>query len=215
MTVAHVEALRLENHFLRQSLYEKKNDDKEIAEMQKKYHHVLDLNQKENRRMKSEVIQLSEYIEAIKTSQGAKNLKSTTSKEDLTQLNDELNIRFDFKFKLKSIPILVFLYFAFFSRRAKAAKDEYEKQIEMIKKQHELSVKRLNNEIEKLYSEKQALQLELENKLQANSTALQHSQVYQMNEFRDNMAINKSNNSGKNLIENFQTFLFLNKNFPL
>jgi hypothetical protein len=45
MTVAHVEALKLENHFLRQSLCEKNNDDKDVAEMQKKYHHVLDLNE--------------------------------------------------------------------------------------------------------------------------------------------------------------------------
>jgi len=45
MTVAHVEALRLENHFLRQSLEEKKSDEKEIVEMQKKYHHVIDLTE--------------------------------------------------------------------------------------------------------------------------------------------------------------------------
>ena len=45
MTVAHVEALRLENHFLRQSLDEKKSDEKEIVEMQKKYHHVIDLTE--------------------------------------------------------------------------------------------------------------------------------------------------------------------------
>ncbi len=47
MTVAHVEALKLENHFLRQSLCEKNTDDKDVAEMQKKYHHVLDLNEVE------------------------------------------------------------------------------------------------------------------------------------------------------------------------
>ena len=45
MTVAHVEALRLENNFLRQSLVEKKSDEKDIVEMQKKYHHVLDLTE--------------------------------------------------------------------------------------------------------------------------------------------------------------------------
>ena len=45
MTIAHVEALRLENHFLRQSLDEKKSDEKEIVEMQKKYHHVIDLTE--------------------------------------------------------------------------------------------------------------------------------------------------------------------------
>lgn len=45
MTVAHVEALRLENHFLRQSLDEKKSDEKEVVEMQKKYHNVIDLTE--------------------------------------------------------------------------------------------------------------------------------------------------------------------------
>ena len=45
MTVAHVEALRLENHFMRQSLMEKKSDEKEVVEMQKKYHQVLDLTE--------------------------------------------------------------------------------------------------------------------------------------------------------------------------
>jgi hypothetical protein len=43
MTVAHVEALKLENHFLGQSLAERKSDDREILEMQKKYHQVLEL----------------------------------------------------------------------------------------------------------------------------------------------------------------------------
>lgn len=45
MTNAHLEALKLENHFLRQSLDEKKSDEKEILEMQKKYHHVLELTE--------------------------------------------------------------------------------------------------------------------------------------------------------------------------
>ncbi len=45
MTVAHVEALRLENHFLRQSLVEKKSDEKEVVQMQKQYHQVLDLTE--------------------------------------------------------------------------------------------------------------------------------------------------------------------------
>lgn len=45
MTVAHVEALRLENHFLKQSLFEKKSDEKEVGEIQKKYHQVLDLTE--------------------------------------------------------------------------------------------------------------------------------------------------------------------------
>jgi hypothetical protein len=45
MTVAHVEALKLENHFLRQSLVEKKSDEKDVVEMQRKYHHVLELTE--------------------------------------------------------------------------------------------------------------------------------------------------------------------------
>ena len=45
MTVAHLEALRLENHFLRQSLVEKKSDEKDILEMQKKYHQLVDLTE--------------------------------------------------------------------------------------------------------------------------------------------------------------------------
>jgi hypothetical protein len=45
MTVAHVEALKLENNFLRQSLCEKKYEDKDVAEMQKKYHHVIELTE--------------------------------------------------------------------------------------------------------------------------------------------------------------------------
>jgi len=43
MCVAHVEALRLENHFMKNSLCEKKNDEKDVAELTKKYHQVLDL----------------------------------------------------------------------------------------------------------------------------------------------------------------------------
>ena len=43
MTVAHVEALRLENQFLRQSMTEKKNEEKDVVEMQKQYHRVIDL----------------------------------------------------------------------------------------------------------------------------------------------------------------------------
>ncbi len=51
----------------------------------------------------------------------------------------------------------------FHNRRAKILRDEYEKQISSLKTQHELSVKRLNNEIEKLYGEKHALLAEFEN----------------------------------------------------
>jgi hypothetical protein len=45
MTLAHVEALRLENHFLRQSATEKKSDEKDIVDMQKKYHEVIELTE--------------------------------------------------------------------------------------------------------------------------------------------------------------------------
>lgn len=45
MTLAHVEALRLENHFLRQSVLEKKSDEKDIVDMQKKYHEVIELTE--------------------------------------------------------------------------------------------------------------------------------------------------------------------------
>ncbi len=47
-------------------------------------------------------------------------------------------------------------------RRAAQLREEYEKQMNTLKKQHELSVKRLNNEIEKLYSEKHALLAEFD-----------------------------------------------------
>ena len=50
------------------------------------------------------------------------------------------------------------------TRRANLMRDEYEKQIETLKLQHELSMKRLNNELEKLYGEKHDLQKELETK---------------------------------------------------
>ena len=43
--MAHIEALRLENHFLRQSATEKKSDDKNVVEMQKKYHEVIELTE--------------------------------------------------------------------------------------------------------------------------------------------------------------------------
>ena len=45
MTLAHIEALRLENHFLRQSATEKKSDEKDIVDMQKKYHEVIELTE--------------------------------------------------------------------------------------------------------------------------------------------------------------------------
>jgi hypothetical protein len=105
MTVAHVEALRLENHFLRQSLMEKKSDQKEIAEMQKKYHTVLDLTEKENRKLKNEVISLSECVESLKSKQNQlismanKNTASSSSSNN-NNLNFELiENRFDVFFQ--------------------------------------------------------------------------------------------------------------------
>jgi hypothetical protein len=59
MTVAHVEALRLENHFMRQSLMEKKSDEKEVVEMQKKYHQVLDLTEVSKKTAKIETKNIS------------------------------------------------------------------------------------------------------------------------------------------------------------
>jgi hypothetical protein len=44
----------------------------------------------------------------------------------------------------------------------KLLKDEYEKQMENLKSQYDLSMKRLSNEIEKLQSEKHALLAELD-----------------------------------------------------
>jgi hypothetical protein len=40
-----MEALKLENHFLRQSATEKRSDDMDIVEMQKKYHEVIELTE--------------------------------------------------------------------------------------------------------------------------------------------------------------------------
>ena len=48
MCVAHVEALRLENHFMKNSLCEKKSDEKDVAELTRKYHQVLDLAEVNN-----------------------------------------------------------------------------------------------------------------------------------------------------------------------
>ena len=45
MTVANVDALRLENEFLRQSLAEKKSNPREILDMQKKFNQVLELSE--------------------------------------------------------------------------------------------------------------------------------------------------------------------------
>lgn len=122
VTMAHVEALRLENHFLRQSLVEKKGDEKDVLDMQKKYHHLLDMAERENKRLKGEVVALTECIESLK------------SKDQMASKSFDVE-----------------------TRRIKNLRSDYEKQIDSLKRQHENSVKRLNNEIEKLYSEKEAL----------------------------------------------------------
>ena len=56
-------------------------------------------------------------------------------------------------------------------------KEEFEKQIDSLKKQHELSIKRLNIEIEKLYSEKYSLMAELE----SNNNVNKHVNNYNTN----------------------------------
>lgn len=84
MTVAHLEALRLENHFLRQSLVEKKSDEKEVLEVQKKYHQLVDLTEKENKRLKNEVVTLTECIESLKAN-------SQTNTKNLDYDNRRLN----------------------------------------------------------------------------------------------------------------------------
>ena len=165
MTTAHIEALRLENQFLRQSLMERKSDERDVVEMQKKYHTVLDLTEKENRKLKNEIISLSECVESLKSKQNhlislAKNANTNTNiNADLLE-----------------------------NRRSKILRDEYEQQIETLKRQHELSVKRLNNEIEKLYGEKHALQVELDSRTKATITN-QHKTN------RSNLSSNADSNS--------------------
>lgn len=136
MTVAHVEALRLENHFLRQSLVEKKSDEKEVVQMQKQYNQVLDLTEKENKRLKNEIIELTSTVEALKAKLNTMSSKQPGQK---SMSGNEFEMR-----------------------RASQLREEYEKQMSTLKKQHELSVKRLSNEIEKLYSEKNALLAEFD-----------------------------------------------------
>ena len=120
MATAHVEALRLENHFLKQSLCEKKSDEKEVNEMQKQYHHVLDLTEvtfgilifrsqkiitchikwvfnfeklkKENKRLKSEVVTLTQCIESLKD---IENSKYKSSKHSNNKNNNHLNIELE------------------------------------------------------------------------------------------------------------------------
>ncbi len=97
------------------------------------------LFKKENKRLKNEIVSLSECVESLKS----KVNTPTRSKNNQLLSND------------------------FENRRAKLQKEEHEKQIESLKKQHELSIKRLNNEIEKLYSEKHLLIAEMEGNKQS------------------------------------------------
>lgn len=131
MSIAHCEALRLENQFLQQSVDERKNDEHNLAEMQKRYHELIDLSEKENKRLKNEVIQMTQLIEQLRTKQPAK--------DTLSHENSELNYR-----------------------RIKLLKDDFEKQMDSIKEQHEISLKRLKSEIDKLNNEKHALVAELD-----------------------------------------------------
>ena len=45
MTTAHVEAMKLENQFLRQSLVDKKSDEKGATEMQRKYNQLIEITE--------------------------------------------------------------------------------------------------------------------------------------------------------------------------
>ena len=79
------------------------------------------------------------------------------------------------------------------NRKAKILRDEYEKQIDSLKKQHELSIKRLNNEIEKLYGEKTALMTELDQFKHSNSN------LYQPDKLNKNRSAVSSMNAGDSL----------------
>ncbi len=182
MTTAHIEALRLENQFLRQSLMEKKSDERDVVEMQKKYHTVLDLTEKENRKLKNEIISLSECVESLKSKQN--HLMSLAKNS-----NTNTNINADL----------------LENRRSKILRDEYEQQIETLKRQHELSVKRLNNEIEKLYGEKHALQVELDSR--AKTTILNQHKTNLSSSNADSNSIScgvlsVSNNQGQSNNQN-------------
>ncbi|RNA06011.1 centrosomal of 63 kDa isoform X2 [Brachionus plicatilis] len=98
VTMAHVEALRLENHFLRQSLIEKKGDEKEVLSMQKKYHHLLDMAESDNKRLKGEVVALTECIESLKSSgsqSGSRNFDLETRRIN--------NLRVDYEKQIESL----------------------------------------------------------------------------------------------------------------
>jgi hypothetical protein len=88
----------------------------------------------------------------------------------------------------------LFNYWLYGKRRHNILKEDFEKQIQVLKKQHELSIKRLNDEIEKLYTEKQILIAELDSK---QSHQLQNQQ--QLLHFNQtNHKSNRSNSSSSN-----------------
>ena len=85
-------------------------------------------------------------------------------------------------------------------------KDDFERQMDLLKKQHELSIKRLNNEIEKLHGEKHALLSELEhNKQHCNNynSKYNNGSSILMSANKNNRPSFKSNgsylNGGKNI----------------
>ena len=85
----------------------------------------------------------------------------------------------------------------------KLLKDEYEKQMENLKSQYDLSMKRLSNEIEKLQSEKHSLLAELDtNNNQRNQVNYAASHM--------NVKSNRSNMSSSNGGRICFTGLFLN-----
>lgn len=76
-------------------------------------------------------------------------------------------------------------------------REDYEKQMEVLKKQHELSIKRLNDEIEKLYSEKQVLMAELENKSQQQQHVYTNSHERLTYHHKSARSDSSSSNTGK------------------
>ena len=70
-------------------------------------------------------------------------------------------------------------------RRSKQLQEAYEKQIETINQHHEISLKRLNNEITKLYNEKHTLLSELD-ALKSSSSSNHHHQHHHSNSNSNN-----------------------------
>ena len=76
--------------------------------------------------------------------------------------NADLNYRFGFFLNIFPNKYFKSISLSLSSRRLKILKDDYDKQIEQLKQHHDLSVKRLNSEIEKLNGEKFSLLTELD-----------------------------------------------------